>query len=113
MKRTMRVLIPFLLAILVVGCMIWYLFVYDRTFTRDMLVNLARVTDMQGNSELASFFYNRAYEYSGNDEDVAIELAHQYIGDRNYTKAEYTLSTAIANDPSVSLYVALSKVYVA
>lgn len=113
MNRILKQIVPILMVIAILACIGWYLFVYDRTFTRDMLVNLARVTDMQGNPELASFFYNRAYEYSGNDEDVAIELAHQYIGDRNYTKAEYTLSTAIANDPSVSLYVALSKVYVA
>ena len=113
MNRTLKRIVPFLMAVAILLCIGWYLLIYDRTFTRDMLVNLARVTDMNGNSQLASFFYDRAYVYSGNDEDVAIELANQYIGDGNYTKAEYTLSTAIASNPSVSLYVALSKTYVA
>lgn len=113
MNRMLKRIVPILMVIAILACIGWYLFVYDRTFTRDMLVNLARVTDMKGYTELAGYFYNRAYVYSGNDEDVAIELANQYIGDRNYTKAEYTLSTAIANEPTVSLYVALSKAYIA
>ena len=113
MKQNLKRIVPILMVIAIIACIGWYLFVYDRTFTRDMLLNMARVTDMNGNVKLASFFYNRAYVYSGNDDDVAIELAHQYIGDGNYTKAEFTLSSAIANDPSVALYMALSQTYVA
>lgn len=113
MKQNIKRIVPILMAIAILVCIGWYLLVYDRTFTRDMLLNMARVTDMNGNVKLASFFYNRAYVYSGNDDDVAIELANQYIDDGNYTKAEFTLSSAIANRPSASLYVALSKTYVA
>jgi len=113
MNRTLKRIVPILMVIAILLCIGWYLLIYDRTFTRDVLLNLARITDMNGNTRLASYFYDRAYVYSGNDEEVAIELANQYIGDGNYTKAEYTLSTAIANNPSVSLYVALSKTYVA
>lgn len=112
MNRTFKRIVPILMAIAIIVCIGWYLLVYDRTFTRDMLLNMARVCDMEGHPTLASYFYDRAYVYSGNDESVAIELANQYKADGNYTKAEYTLSNAIAQDPSVDLYVALSKTYV-
>ena len=35
MKKFAKILVPFLLAALVLGCTVWYLFVYDRDFTRD------------------------------------------------------------------------------
>ena len=112
MNRTFKRIVPILMAIAIIICIGWYLFVYDRTFTRDMLLNMARICDTEGYPTLASHFYDRAYVYSGNDESVAIELANQYKADGNYTKAEYSLSTAIAQEPSVDLYVALCKTYV-
>ena len=49
---------------------------------------------------------------SGRNENVAIELANQYIADGNYTKAEVTLSNAINAGGTVELYTALCKTYV-
>ena len=112
MNRIFKRIVPVVMAIAILICIGWYLFVYDRTFTRDMMLNMARVCDTEGYPTLASWFYDRAYVYSGNDESVAIELANQYKADGNYTKAEYSLSNAIAQEPSVDLYVALCKTYV-
>ena len=112
MNNAIKRIVPLILTVAIILCIGWYLFVYDRTFTRDMMLNMARVTDMKGNQKLASFFYDRAYVYSGNDDEVAIELANQYKDDGNFTKAEYTLSTAIASNPTTNLYIALSKTYV-
>ena len=112
MKRTLKRLIPLTLAILIIASIGWYLFVYDREFTRDMLLSQARFNDTQGNPKLASWFYNMAYNYSGQDENVAIELANQYKADGNFTKAEYTLSSAIADGGTSELYIALCKTYV-
>ena len=112
MKKFAKILVPFLLAALVLGCTVWYLFVYDRDFTRDFLLNRARYNDMYGNSKLASLFYDIAYEFSGQDENVAIELANQYKADGNYTKAEYTLSNAVQDGGTPELYMALCKTYV-
>lgn len=97
-----------------VGCCqcFWYLFDYDRAFTRDFLLKEARVNDARGNSALSSWFYKLAYTHSGNDEDVALELANQYKSDNNYTKAEVSLSKAISATPSARLYTALCKAYV-
>ena len=95
MKRFFRFLVPMLLVIALISCAVWYLFVYDRDFTRDMLLQQARYNDIKGNSGLSSWFYNLAYNYSGQDENVAIELANQYKSTGNYTKAEVTLSKAM------------------
>lgn len=100
------------MTVLVAASIVWYLFVFDREFTRDMLLQQARYNDMYGNPRISAWFYNMAYAQSGNDEDVAIELANQYKGDGNFTKAEVTLSRAIHAGATPELYIALCKTYV-
>ena len=113
MRKILRFVVPLLLALLVVSSIFWYLFIYDRAFTRDILLKEARVNDARGNSALSAWFYKMAYSHSGNDEDVALELAEQYRSDRNFTKAEVSLSQAISSSPSAALYTALCRTYVA
>lgn len=112
MKKLLRILVPLLLVVLILASVWWYLFMYDRAFTRDVLLEQARLHDLHGNARLSAWFYDLAYEFSGRDENVAIELANQYIDAGNYTKAEVTLSNAIHADATIELYTALSKVYV-
>ena len=112
MKKILSFLVSLLLVAAIIASIGWYLFVYDRDFTRDALLSQARYNDLYGNARLSSWFYNLAYEHSGRDENVAIELANQYKSDGNYTKAEVTLSNAIKNEGTVELYSALSKTYV-
>ncbi len=112
MKKAAKFLIPLMLGLLIIASIFWYLFIYDRNFTRDTLLNQARYQDISGNARLSSWFYDAAYNFSGHDENVAIELANQYKHDGNYTKAELTLTEAIHNAPTPELYAALSRVYV-
>lgn len=112
MKKAFRIILPIILAIVIIICTAWYLFVYDRAFTRDMLLSCARYSESQGNHNVAAWFYNIAYAQSGNSDEVAIELAQQYKSSGNYTKAEYTLSNAISDGGGVDLYIALCKTYV-
>lgn len=112
MKKTIRILIPVILTIAIVLCMSWYLFVYDRPFTRDMLLSFARYSENNGNHSTATWFYNLAYSQANNNDAVAIELAEQYKSGGNFTKAEFTLSNAIADGGGVDLYIALCKTYV-
>jgi len=112
MKKAAKLLIPLMLGLLILASIVWYLFIYDRAFTRDVLLNQARYQDINGNSRLSSWFYDAAYNFSGHDENVAIELANQYKHDGNYTKAEVTLTDAIQSAPTVELYTALSRAYV-
>ena len=112
MKKAIRIIIPIILALITLLCTVWYLFVYDREFTRDVLLSCARYSESHGKHDIAAWFYDRAYTQSGDNDAVAIELAEQYKASGNYTKAEFTLSNAIADGGSVDLYVALCKTYV-
>ena len=112
MKSSLKRILPILLAILVLCSVVWYLFVYDRVFTRDLLLWQARLCENNNRHSLAAWFYQQAYSQSDDNQEVAIELAEQFKAIGNFTKAEATLSGAIANDPSAELYIALSKTYV-
>lgn len=112
MKKTIKIIVPILLVLVVLFSIFWYLFVYDRNFTQNFLLNRARAADARGNFKTAAWFYDLAYRHSHEDEDVAIELAEQFKLNGNYTKAEYTLSNAIADGGSAKLYIALCKTYI-
>lgn len=112
MNHSLKKLLPIFLVLLILASLVWYGFVYDRDFTRDMLLQQARHQSTNGNPKVASWFYDLAYEHSGQDENVAIELANQFKAEGNYTKAEYTLSNAIADGGTAELYIALCKTYV-
>ena len=111
MKKFFRIIIPIILVLAIITCIGWYLFIYDRDFTRDMLLEGARFFDDRGNHSISSWFYDQAYEQANNNDAVAIELAEQHKADGNFTKAEYTLTKAISDGGSTELYVALCKTY--
>lgn len=112
MKKTLRILLPILLTLTIILCSVWYLFVYDQQFTRDMLISFARQSESSGNHNVAAWLYKVAYSQSTDNDIVAIELAEQYKRVGNYTKAEFTLSNAIADGGNIDLYIALCKTYV-
>ena len=96
MKKATRLLVSLLLGLLILASIFWYLFIYDRAFTRDTLLSQARFQSLHGNSRLSSWFYDAAYSFSGHDENVAIELANQYKKGGNYTKAADISSDILA-----------------
>lgn len=112
MNRTIKILVPILLVLVVLTSIFWYLLIYDRSFTQDLLLSRARAADDRGNYRAAAWYYNLAYRHSHEDEEVAIELAEQFKSIGNYTKAEYTLSNAISDGGSAQLYIALCTTYV-
>ena len=112
MKKVFKVILPILLVIAIVLCLIWYLFVYDRAFTRDMMLYGARYFDRNNKPAAAAWFYDLAYNQSVDSDEIAIELAHQHKLDGNFTQAEVILSQAIAERASAALYTALCRTYV-
>lgn len=112
MKRVLKIMVPILMVFVILFSIVWYLFIYDTQFTLDFLINQARRLESKGNLSTAAWFYDMAYEYSDHDGAVAIELAQHFKDAGNYTKAEYTLSNAIADGGNVEVYIALCKTYV-
>ena len=112
MKKALRIILAVALALVIVIFTAWYFFVFDRAFTRDILLQGARFFEDQGNLKVSAWFYDRAYDMVSDNDAVAIELAQQYRDDGNYTKAEYVLSHALEEGASVDLYIALCKTYV-
>ncbi|MBR2048024.1 MAG: leucine-rich repeat domain-containing protein [Oscillospiraceae bacterium] len=95
-----------------IGSVVWYMFVYDRETVQEILVNQGRRSADRGDYKTAAWFYDLSYELGREDEDVAIELAQIYKDAGNYTKAEYTLTNAIADGGTAKLYAALCRTYV-
>ncbi len=112
MKKALRVIVPLVLALSIVACAAWYFLIYDPGFTKELLLSQARKFESSGHYKVSAFIYDIAYYQSSQDDDVAIELAQQYLDMGNYTKAEYTLTNAIRENPSTQLYTALSSVFV-
>ncbi len=112
MNRPLKRILPILLAIVIICSCVWYLFVYDRGFTRDLLLNQARFWEENGKHDIAAWFYSSAYLQTDENENVAIELAEHFKSIDNYTKAEVTLTDAIADGGSIELYIALSQTFV-
>ena len=112
MRKAFKILVPILMVLLILASLVWYGFVYDRDLVRDVFLKQARYLSTHGQASLSSWFYDLAYEHSGQSNNVAIELANQFKKSGNYTKAESTLTGAIADDATLELYMALSKVYV-
>lgn len=112
MKRFIKVIVPILLSVAIIASIGWYLFEYDTEFTRDQLVGLARTFEADGNAAAAIQLYNLAYKHSDGDQNVALELAELFRDSGNYTKAEYTLSNAIADGGGLDLYMALCRIFI-
>ena len=112
MKKIVKWILLILLIVALIGSAVWYMFVYDRDTVQEFLVNQARDSARRGDFKTASWLYDLSYQLSREDEDVAIELAKIYKDAGNYTKAEYTLTNAIADGGSAELYTALCLTYV-
>jgi len=112
MKKALRVIILLVLILAVIACSAWYLMVYDREFTKEMLLSHARSLEASGKYDAAAFVYDLAYFQSSHEDNIALELAEQYRSMGNYTKAERTLYSAISTNPTTQLYIFLCKLYV-
>lgn len=111
MKKTIRIIVPILLALVILLCTAWYLFIYDTAFTRDMFLHAARSFESQGKPQISAWLYDLAYNQSADNDSVAIELAKQHAADGNFLQAEVTLTNAISDGASAELYIALSNIY--
>ncbi len=112
MKRTIRIIVPVLLVLAILLGSAWYLFVYDRALTINLCMKAGHYFERSGRSKLSSWFYDRAYDQAGDNDEVAINLANQYIANGNYTQAERILQKSINSKPTTKLYTKLCEVFV-
>lgn len=114
MRRALKIVIPLLVLALIIGGLYAYFFMISPDTTAVMLKNWGDSSAENGNYSRAIRLYELAYELDPGNTDLAFSLATSYSGAQNYTKAEYILLDCIKVNPAdVSLYVALSKVFVA
>lgn len=113
MKKALKIMIPLLLALLIAGGAAWYLLLYRPSLTADYYIARAQSAAAEGRYDRAVDYYETAEELDAGNVEILRALAETYRLSGNYTKAEYTLVRAISLFPDdVSLYVALSHVYV-
>lgn len=113
MKRFLKICLPIILSLVIILGIAWYLFSYDKGITQDIFLSCGRFFANRGNMDIASTFYDWAYEQDYDRNAVAVELAEKYIENDNYTKAEVALNKAIQDGANTQVYIALSKTYVA
>ena len=73
MKKFFRFIISLVLGLLVVASIGWYLFSYDRDFTRDTLLSQARFHDEHGNSRMSSMARNEMIFGHAQSPEEAVE----------------------------------------
>ena len=113
MKHTLKIILPIILILAIVIGACWFFLIARRDVTESIFVYWGEHFYEAGRYSRAVAFYKAAMRFAPKDAELAIRLADAYKQSGNYTKAEYTLVSAITQIPdSVSLYVALSGTYV-
>ena len=109
MKHALKIILPIILILaLIIGACCFFL-IARRDLTESIFVYWGEHFYEAGRYSRAVAFYKAAMRFAPKDAELAIRLADAYKKSGNYTKAEYTLVSAITQIPdSVSLYVALS-----
>lgn len=114
MRRALKIVIPLLILALIFGGLYTYFFMLSPGTTSSILTYWGNRAMNGGNYDRAVRLYAWAYDLDSGNADLAFSLATSYSGAGNYTKAEYVLLDCIkANPENVSLYVELSRVFVA
>lgn len=114
MKKVLKVLIPVVLVLAILGAACWFFFFQRPDLTSGFLQSRASHMVSRGRYERAIRYYSWAWKLEPQESDIPLALADTYVLADNYTKAEYTLVRAISGDSgNVDLYTALCKTYVA
>lgn len=113
MKHVLKIVLPIILILAVIIGACCFFLIARRDLTASIFAYWGDHFYDAGRYSRAISFYNIAMHFAPKDADRAYWLADAYKKSGNYTKAEYTLVSAITQIPdSVQLYVALSQTYV-
>ena len=110
MKYILKIFLIVLLVVAIIGAACWFFLVQRPDLTMSVFAHWGDYFYDAGRYNRAVSLYETACKLSPENANLPVRLAQAYINSGNYTKAEYTLVSAITNNPeSVQLYVALSK----
>ena len=113
MKTILKIIIPLICIFALIIGLVWFFLQYRPDLTASFLTSRAQSAEEHGRYDRAVRYYSYAWKLSPQDDTIAIALADAYKRADNYTKAEYTLVSAItANPEDLNLYLALAKTYV-
>lgn len=113
MKYILKIFLIVLLVVAIIGAACWFFLVQRPDLTMSVFAHWGDYFYDARRYNRAVSLYETACKLSPDNANLPVRLAQAYINSGNYTKAEYTLVSAITNNPeSVQLYVALSKTYI-
>lgn len=113
MKYILKIFLIVLLVVAIIGAACWFFLVQRPDLTMSVFAHWGDYFYDAGRYNRAVSLYETACKLSPENANLPVRLAQAYINSGNYTKAEYTLVSAITNNPeSVQLYVgAFQNVY--
>lgn len=113
MKKTGKLIVALAVAAVLLFALGAYIVMFHTEVSVDNCVSRGNAAMENENYKKAIRNYSAALEIAGVDPQISIALANAYKASGNYTKAEYTLVSAITGAPhKTELYVALSRTYV-
>lgn len=113
MKKSLKFVIPLVAGVLLLIAAFWFFFFGNRTLTVNALYSRAVTLAEVDRFDRSIRYFGWARKLAPDREDIAEAMAQTYADSGNYTKAEYTLVSAITADPGCySLYAALCRTYV-
>ena len=108
MKYILKIFLIVLLVVAIIGAACWFFLVQRPDLTMSVFAYWGDHFYDAGRYNRAVSLYETACRLDPQNANLPVRLAQAYINSGNYTKAEYTLVSAITNNPeSVQLYVAL------
>lgn len=112
MKRLLVFFLTILLLAALVAGAAWYFLEYNAAWTSQFLGGRGDAAVSAQHYDSAIRFYTWAEKVDPEDQTLDIRLADAYKAKGNYTKAEFTLTKAIAQGATAEVYEALCSVYV-
>ena len=112
MKQVLIKIVIFIMVVAILAGTAWFFLMYRPDITADLFCKFGSNAFEDENYNKAVTWYRRANKLMASDQEISVHLAEAYRASGNYTKAEYTLSNAIAQGGSVDVYLELCRVYV-
>ena len=112
MKHALKIAVPLILIIALLMAAGLFFFFFRTDLTASLLMDRAQKYAQEQRYDRAIQFYTAAARLQPDSDKTDLGLYEAYLAEGNYTKAEYTLVSAIQKHPeNPEFYIQLSRVY--